>query len=52
MKGLNILIITMIEIVFCYALQLTCMFVGSSFGHGMWKATQYATIDINVCVGF
>ncbi len=37
---------------FCYALQLTCMFVGSCFGHGMSKATQYATIDINICVGF
>jgi hypothetical protein len=37
---------------FCYALQLTCMFVGSCFGHGMSKATQYATIDINICVDF
>jgi hypothetical protein len=28
------------------------MFVGSCFGHGMSKAAQYATIDINICVGF
>jgi hypothetical protein len=50
--NLNTLTNTLTSVVYYFPLQLACPFVGSCFGHAMFKATQYATNNIKVCVGF
>jgi len=50
--NLNILIFALTYIVSRFALQLTCQFVGSCFGHAMSKVAQYATNNNKVYVHF
>jgi hypothetical protein len=50
--NLNILIFALTYIVFCFAFQLACPFVGSCFGHAMSKVAQYATNKNKVYVHF
>ncbi len=51
-SNLNILIFALTYIVLCFALQLACHFVGSSFGHAMSKVAQYDVDNSNVYVHF
>jgi len=51
-SNLNTLTFALTFLISCFALQLTCPFVGLCFGHAMSKATQYATKDNEVYVGF
>ncbi len=51
-SNLNILIFALIYIVSCFALQLACQFVGSSFGHAMSKVAQYVIDNSKVYVHF
>jgi hypothetical protein len=51
MKGsLNTLTYVLTYFVSCLALQLTCPFVRSCFGHAMLTVTQSTIDDIKVCV--
>jgi hypothetical protein len=47
--SLNTLTFALTYVVSCFALQLTCPFVGSCFGHAMLMVTQYAIDDTKVC---
>ncbi len=51
-SNLNILTNALTSVVYYSPLQLACPFVGLCFGHAMFKATQYATNDTKMCVGF
>jgi hypothetical protein len=51
-SNLNTLTFPLAFVVSYFALQLTCPFVGSCFGHAMSKATQYVTKDNEFYVGF
>jgi hypothetical protein len=50
--NLNTLTSTLTYVVFYFAFQLACPFIGLCFGHAMSKATQYAIDDNEICVGF
>jgi len=49
MKATTLYALTLV--VSCSILKLVSSFIGSCFGHAMSKATQYATNEIEVCVG-
>jgi hypothetical protein len=44
-SNLNILELTIFQVVNCEPWQLTSPYVGACFGHAMSKACQYAILD-------
>jgi hypothetical protein len=51
-SNLNTLTNALTSVVYYFPLQLACPFVGSCFGHAMFKVAQYTTDDIKMCARF
>jgi hypothetical protein len=51
-SNLNTLTFALTFAISCFALQLTCPFVGLCFGHAMSNATQYDTKNNEIYFGF